>query len=683
MLRLRITAGLAALALAFIGALAAVPGTVHADENPVRLTLPTGERLFLDKEGGAVEAAATTTADPVRIRSMAVGEHLYVVPDEAMPFVGRELDLALFDVLAPPPALRVEWAPGATPHDIPGLDVPTGRIDDPAAFGAGLAHGALAGVKKLGAPADEPTAAPQYPVATLTVKGLDKLGAPAFSGGVAATNVEDVQRFSSLQPFRDGQVSFSVPVGHYSIEVNITTYDADGVYRGDALLFFPELAVTGTELTVTADAATATTVVPVPATPNPSGLEQMQATYSRQSAAGSDSTTAVMMIGGSPSLSVTPTDPVSLGAVRWYTYFRLTSPATAPDPYLYDLVFPTEGEVPADFAEKVPAAGLATLDATYAAEGDTSRISTYRTSFQPWEQFPIRFASTAVAPLRRTEYVSALPGVGWVGSAVAQPDDFNGSAQSALVAYRPGQRTTDRYFAAPAVPGVDLTTLRPLPCPACRQANQLQLDLRPRMDAGGHAIRMVSSETTKVNIQTRVYADSALIAEGTDPVGSIAIPAAATQLRLELDTAASASWSSTADRVHTAWSWHTASPTASLPTGRTCDAPCAFLPLLFAEYGIAADTTNAIRAGVDTPLSVTLRRQSYDPTPISEHLTLDVSTDDGTTWTPVTAAAAGSGRFTATVPPAPAGYLSLRIHATDPAGATLDQTVIRAVRVAG
>ncbi|GAA2624431.1 hypothetical protein Adu01nite_69540 [Paractinoplanes durhamensis] len=635
----------------------------------------TGERVLVDH--GVVRAVETAPAagkDPVRIHSMAVGEHFYVVPDKALPFVGRQLDLALFDVLAPPAALQVEWAAGATPHDIPGLDLATGRLTDPAAFGAGAA-----GVKEIRpVGAAEPTADPQYPIATLTVRGLDKLGAKAISGGVSITNAEDVQRFSSLQSFVDGQVSFSVPVGHYSLEVSITTYDADGVYQGDALLFYPELAVTGTEMTVTADAATATTVVPVPATPNPSGLEQMQATYSRLSAAGNDSTTAIMMIGGSPSLSVTPTDPVALGDVRWYTYFRLTSPA---DAYLYDLVFPADGAVPADFAEKVPASGLATLDATYAAEGDTSRISTYRTSFQPWEQFPIRFASTAVAPLRRTEYVSAVPGVGWIGSAVARPDEFNGSAQSPMVEYRPGQRTTDRYFAAPGVPGVDRTTLRSLPCPACRQSDQLLLDLQPRTDAGGHAVRLTTSETAKIKTEFRVYADEALAADGTDPVGRIAIPADATQLRLELDSSASASWLTTADRVQTAWSWRTTPPGGSLPAGRTCADPCAFLPLVFADYGIAVDTANAVPAGVATPLSVTLRRQAFDPTPVTEHLTLDVSADDGATWRPLPVASAGGGRFTATVTPA-AGYLSLRIHATDPAGATLDQTVIRAVRVA-
>ena len=134
--------------------------------------------------------------------------------------------------------------------------------------------------------------------------------------------------------------------------------------------------------------------------------------------------------------------------------------------------------------------------------------------------------------------------------------------------------------------------------------------------------------------------------------------------------------------VHTAWDWRTSPPTGALPAGRGCEAPCAFLPLVFADYDVPADITNAVPAGVATPLAVTLRRQAYDPAPVSEHLTLEVSADDGATWKPVTAAAAGDGRFTATVTPA-AGYLSLRVHATDPAGATFDQTVIRAVRVTG
>jgi hypothetical protein len=519
------------------------------------------------------------------------------------------------------------------------------------------------------------------------VKGLDTLGAPARAGSVGVSNAEDTQRFSSLQSLVDGQVSFSVPVGHYSLEVSITTYDAANTYLGDALLIYPELDVTGPETVVTADAGTARTTVPVPATPTPSGLEQLQATYSRVSAAGTESTTAYMLVGGSPELSVTPTRPVSIGEVHWYTYFRLNAPATAAEPYLYDVVFPSDEAVPSRFPASVPPDGLATLDATYAAENGTPTINTFRASFQPWEQFPVRFASNAVAPLRRTEYVSALPEVGWVGTAVLRPDEFNGAAQSPLTVYRPGRRSADQYLMAPAVPGVDRSTVRALPCPACRQGDQLELNLQPRTDAGGHAVRIVSGGTSTVSSRTVVYADGVQVGEGTDPVGAIPVPAAAKQLKLQLDTTVTADWFTTASTVSTAWTWPTAAPAGPLPDGRTCsdpDAACAFQPLLFASYDAGADGTNAIAAGRATELAVTVRHQAYDPSPAAGHLTLEVSGDDGATWTPAAVTLAGGGRFTATVTPAAGtGFLSLRIHATDPQGSTLDQTVRRALRVTG
>src|SRR5690349_20152343 len=58
------------------------------------VTLPTGERVFLAAGGRAVrtvESPTGTTTDPGRVRTMAVGDHLYVVPAPALPFIGRQL----------------------------------------------------------------------------------------------------------------------------------------------------------------------------------------------------------------------------------------------------------------------------------------------------------------------------------------------------------------------------------------------------------------------------------------------------------------------------------------------------------------------------------------------------------------------------------------------------------------
>jgi hypothetical protein len=80
-------------------------------------------------------------------------------------------------------------------------------------------------------------------------------------------------------------------------------------------------------------------------------------------------------------------------------------------------------------------------------------------------------------------------------------------------------------------------------------------------------------------------------------------------------------------------------------------------------------------------VTIRARHQMFVPAPPATDLSLEVSGDDGATWTPVATAAAGDGAFGATLPPAEAGFLSLRVRASDPRGDAIDQTVIRAVRV--
>src|SRR5262245_40998822 len=120
-------AAIALAALALVGASAAVVPTIgHAEQGPAAapVTLITGERVHVAGDvAPPVEPAASSGRDPARIRTLTAGGHLYVVSDKAMPYLGRQLDLSLFDVLAPPAPLQVEWAPGATPHDIDNLDV--------------------------------------------------------------------------------------------------------------------------------------------------------------------------------------------------------------------------------------------------------------------------------------------------------------------------------------------------------------------------------------------------------------------------------------------------------------------------------------------------------------------------------------------------------------------------------
>jgi hypothetical protein len=224
------------------------------------------------------------------------------------------------------------------------------------------------------------------------------------------------------------------------------------------------------------------------------------------------------------------------------------------------------------------------------------------------------------------------------------------------------------------------------PCAACRQGDTLGLNVLPWSD-GGHALNQLApSATLDVSTDTRLYADGTLLQQGSLPAGSVAVPHDAATYRLTLDTTKSATWTTTATHTSTAWTWRSAARTGTLPAGRTCPdgtQSCAFEPLLFVGYDLGADLSNALAAGTAVTVGVRVFHETFNTGVAADALTLDVSTDDGATWTPAAVRAQGGGVFAATLVPASgAGFLSLRVHAGDPLGGTIDQTVIRAVRVA-
>jgi hypothetical protein len=103
--------------------------------------------------------------------------------------------------------------------------------------------------------------------------------------------------------------------------------------------------------------------------------------------------------------------------------------------------------------------------------------------------------------------------------------------------------------------------------------------------------------------------------------------------------------------------------------------------LLFLSYDLGAGLGNAIPAGRPAAVKIRAYHQMFDEAPAASALTLEVSGDDGATWTPVETEPVAGGVFGATLPTPAAGFLSLRVRASDPRGDAIDQTVLRAVRV--
>jgi hypothetical protein len=106
------------------------------------------------------------------------------------------------------------------------------------------------------------------------------------------------------------------------------------------------------------------------------------------------------------------------------------------------------------------------------------------------------------------------------------------------------------------------------------------------------------------------------------------------------------------------------------------------LPLLTVRVGGAVDLTSAAPAGRAFRLPLTVQRPAgSERTPVTR-LTLQVSYDDGRTWKTVRVSRHGATADALLHHPGHVGYASLRISAADRAGNTVDQTVIRAYRIA-
>jgi hypothetical protein len=94
------------------------------------------------------------------------------------------------------------------------------------------------------------------------------------------------------------------------------------------------------------------------------------------------------------------------------------------------------------------------------------------------------------------------------------------------------------------------------------------------------------------------------------------------------------------------------------------------------------DERNAAPAGQEFRIPVRVQRQAGAAPAGCASLTVDVSYDDGRAWQRVRLVGTGPDRVDVLTHPTGAGFVSLRASATDTAGNTVQQTIIRAYRLA-
>jgi subtilisin family serine protease len=339
-------------------------------------------------------------------------------------------------------------------------------------------------------------------------------------------------------------------------------------------------------------------------------------------------------------------------------------------PYQYNLMLVRTGAIPARPTFRVRDHELAAVRTSYATQAVDAAIATTYTSppLSGWIS-PVQFA----LPMTRTEYFSTgtLPGttdpIAWFmelrnESSWDASRPWGGWQNLVRGPYRPG-RSTERYNRGPFVPCLG-SLPEPEPLFWFTDVTDLLVVRLPQHCTGeppipGSAVTFFGEDSGS----TIVRRDGVELGRSEEP-GDAFIETTAGPGRYEVAVTATrnAPWTTLNARQSATWAFDW-SDVERVP------------PLLAVRLGADLDERNRAPRGRH-PLRVWVDRTATAG-PVTA-LTLQISYDDGRTWSALPARRDGE-RWTAQVhPPASASYVSVRATAADASGSSVASEVIRA-----
>jgi hypothetical protein len=692
-------AGLAGLAPP--SAVAAVPSATA--------TLITGDRVTVRT---TPDGRDTYEVQPAAEKGMAralvhlrLGGRDYEVPGTALPYLGRGLDLNVFDVKAL----------------LAGAEVPV----DTRTFGAALAkqfkednarghfggQGLFAGGASFalsGAPKRQ-SVQPRSVMRTVSVDATDIGGKPADSGMAFLYNTDDgnlLDPNENLNYFSGGTAKFSAPDGNYSALGVFWTADADGNPTEMRFSAQPEFAVQA-DTTVRVDAKRANSKLTW-VTPRPALLDDTGFLFRRAARTGPALLVDLDAGPGVP-ISVSPTaTPVRTGALQTYPYSRLVSPPGPGTPYEYVLQKAAIGTIPQQ-RYVITAKDVATVDATYFSEFSSLGLR-QRSGMFSFEDSGGRVSHPIQLPRKQTEYVSAAPDLVWFGglSKYVQPGPFAGWAggqYEALQTYRGGSSVTEDWNRFPLHPAsavalVPLTDTGNHTQPGATRAGDLvRFAITPFSDnqRGHTGFGFGGEPRDTLTGHYRFTQDGTTVAEG-DAAGAYALgleqevaPGPST-LGLTIDAGRIGPMYRQSTATRTEWTWKSQHVEgATLPAALYCargddgpDRSCAVEPLLTLGYAVGGLRPDGSTVSGPQRLDLTVGHLQQSTASAITGATVQYSTD-GTTWQDAAVTARGDGVFHADFAVATETFrgsdVSLRVTASDAAGATIAETITAAYHV--
>jgi len=702
-----------------------------------RLLLITGDRLVIRAQGThrLIADHAAAPGDPVL--SLRHGSAITEIPAAALPYLGRGLSPALFQVSALEKAesagrlpVRVRYS-GSLPQ-VPGLTVTASGPGTAAgyltaasapAFGAALlrqyaadhdagtygtdglfGHGVsitLAGAgPATAARTPHPAAArPAFKMHTLTVRGTNLAGKPDTGDDVFIANADSVNRFNTLSENDNflwhGAARFSMPAGHYWAFVTFFRPTRTG--GSIRMVVVPQFTVAGRRSVLrVAEKSASSKVTMTTARPT----RDFQSTFEVVRGATHGGNYTVSFGWGDPiSGWVSPTRrKVTVGSLRTYTSAMLLSPPKAASSYAYNLDFPgPAGIIP---PQHFSTGKLATVTERYYQDKALKHAGWVAFGGTPAQlAFELLEIPYIAMPQVQTQYFTAAPKIMWQNQIWTSLDQFAGFFTDDLRVYQPGEHQSQTWNRYPLHVGEDTTlggetAVFPAFPSAARLGNQLVLNQTPWTDnqfghLGGSFYGNGSARTTGSYV---IEQNGKLLSRGSALPGipALRLSAKPSVITYTLRAARSGggffrlSPSST-----TTWTWHTRrDPAATVPKAWICGysvsgnrltliRTCAVQPLLTLNYQVQGEGLNGLTHPGPQTISLHVGHLQLGGSAAIKGATARVSYNDGDSWAPASVTAQGGGRFTITFN-APAGVdVSLKVSASDAKGGSISETLIR------
>jgi len=696
-------AGLTGLAPPQAGAATAVSATatlITGDRVTVR-TAPDGRDTF-----DVLPAAAKGMARAlVHLR---LGGRDYEVPGTALPYLGRGLDLSLFDVKA-----LLAGGQVAAAKNVPDFgaalakqfkeDNARGHFGGQGIFAGGATY-SLSGAKQ------QPKAQPRSVMRTVSLDATDIGGKPADTGIAFLYNTDDgniLDGGENYNYFAGGTAKFSAPDGNYSALGVFWTADADGNFTELRLSAQPDFAVQA-DTTVRVDAKRADSKLTW-VTPRPALLDDTGFLFQRDAKTGPGLLVDFDAGPGVP-ISVSPTTkPVGTGALHTYPYSRLVSPPGPGTPYEYVLQKASAGTIPQQ-RYVITAKDVAAVDATYYSEYSSLGLR-QRSGMFAFESTSGHPSHPIDLPRKQTEYVSAAPDLVWFGgfSKYVLPGPFPGWAGGQYEAFHPyqgGTNVTEQWNRFPLHPAghvalepLDHATVFTQPA-ATRAGDLLRLSITPFSDnqPGHTGTGFYGESRDTITGHYTLTQDGTTIAEGNPSSGGYEVAtekevgAGPSTLGLTIDAGRTGPMYHQSTAGHTEWTWKSQHVEGvTLPQAFSCargdngpDRSCAVEPLLTLGYAVGGLRPDGSTVSGPQGLDLTVGHLQQSAASAITGATVQYSTD-GTTWQDAAVTARGNGvyhaDFAATTEAFRGTDVSLRVTASDAAGATIAETITAAYHV--